>query len=167
MGGGDAFLDLTDPDLPFAGGVNYRCMPPAKRFREMHLLSGGEQTLAALALCFAVHAYQRPPVLIMDEIDAPLDSYNVQSVRRYLRRSSAGIKRAKVHHTDFGQSSINEAQPASNLDNHTVTQNPHENGHQIIVISLKDELFCWADSLIGICKEAELEQSATVTWDLS
>ena len=53
-------------------------MPPSKRFRDMHQLSGGEKTLAALALCFAVHHYQKPPFVILDEVDAPLDCFNVR-----------------------------------------------------------------------------------------
>eukprot|EP00392_Amoebophrya_sp_AT5.2_P009945 g9976.t1 len=85
--GGAAFLDIECPDAPFDGGIKYTTMPPAKRFRDMHLLSGGEKTLAALALCFAVHHYQKPPFIILDEVDAPLDSYNVKSVRRYLSRA--------------------------------------------------------------------------------
>ncbi|CAD7962806.1 unnamed protein product [Amoebophrya sp. A25] len=86
--GGSAFLDVENEDAPFEGGIKYTTMPPAKRFRDMHLLSGGEKTLAALALCFAVHHYQKPPFIILDEVDAPLDSYNVKSIRRYLSKSS-------------------------------------------------------------------------------
>jgi len=86
--GGRAYLDIEDPDAPFDAGVKYTTMPPAKRFRDMHLLSGGEKTLAALALVFAVHFYQKPPFMVLDEVDAPLDSYNVRSIRRYLQKAS-------------------------------------------------------------------------------
>ncbi|CAD7930033.1 unnamed protein product [Amoebophrya sp. A25] len=85
--GGRAFLDLENAEMPFEGGVKYTTMAPSKRFRDMSLLSGGEKTLAALALLFAVHAYQRPPFLLLDEVDAALDCYNVQSVRRFLQRA--------------------------------------------------------------------------------
>eukprot|EP00971_Amphidinium_carterae_P031118 612494-Amphidinium_carterae.1 len=63
-------------------------MPPGKRFRDMHLLSGGEKTLAAMALLFAVHAYQAPPFMIVDEIDAALDANNVQALANYVEQAS-------------------------------------------------------------------------------
>merc|ERR1719240_309068 len=85
--GGSAFLDLEDTEEPYNGGIKFTAMPPAKRFRDMQLLSGGEKTLAALALLFAVHAFQRPPFLILDEVDAALDQYNLHSVQRFLAKA--------------------------------------------------------------------------------
>eukprot|EP00747_Dinoflagellata_sp_TGD_P048121 gnl/TRDRNA2_/TRDRNA2_145422_c3_seq1.p1 gnl/TRDRNA2_/TRDRNA2_145422_c3~~gnl/TRDRNA2_/TRDRNA2_145422_c3_seq1.p1 ORF type:complete len:616 (+),score=174.23 gnl/TRDRNA2_/TRDRNA2_145422_c3_seq1:44-1849(+) len=82
--GGSAFLDLEDTEDPFNGGVKYTAMPPAKRFRDMHLLSGGEKTLAAMALLFAVHAYQKPPFMVLDEVDAALDANNVSALANYV-----------------------------------------------------------------------------------
>ena len=61
-------------------------MPPTKRFREMADLSGGEKTLAALALVFAVHSFRPSPFFVLDEIDAALDNTNVARVAGYLRR---------------------------------------------------------------------------------
>ena len=63
------------------GGIRYNAMPPSKRFNDMDKLSGGEKTVAALALMFAVHLYLPSPFYIMDEIDAALDNENVQKVR--------------------------------------------------------------------------------------
>mmetsp|Transcript_23018 Transcript_23018/g.66732 ORF Transcript_23018/g.66732 Transcript_23018/m.66732 type:complete len:1247 (+) Transcript_23018:117-3857(+) len=82
--GGAAYLDLEDTEDPFNGGVKFTAMPPAKRFRDMHLLSGGEKTLAAMALLFAVHAYQRPPFMVLDEVDAALDANNVRALADYV-----------------------------------------------------------------------------------
>jgi structural maintenance of chromosome 1 len=60
-------------------------MPPMKRFREMELLSGGEKTMVALALLFAIHSYKPAPFFILDEVDAALDNTNVLKLRRYLQ----------------------------------------------------------------------------------
>lgn len=85
--GGSAFLDLEDLEDPYNGGIKFTAMPPAKRFRDISLLSGGEKTLAAMALLFALQAFQRPPFLVLDEIDASLDMRNVQALARYLEHS--------------------------------------------------------------------------------
>ena len=61
-------------------------MPPMKRFREMELLSGGEKTVAALALLFAIHSYRPSPFFILDEVDAALDNTNVTKVAKYIRK---------------------------------------------------------------------------------
>ena len=79
-------LSLENPDEPFSSGLKYSVMPPTKRFREMADLSGGEKTLAALALVFAVHSFRPSPFFVLDEIDAALDNTNVARVAGYLRR---------------------------------------------------------------------------------
>jgi len=53
-------------------GTTYNCVAPGKRFRPMDNLSGGEKTVAALALIFAIHDYQPSPFFVLDEIDAAL-----------------------------------------------------------------------------------------------
>ena len=55
--GGVAYLSLEDSEEPYAAGIKYHAMPPMKRFRDMEQLSGGEKTIAALALLFAIHRY--------------------------------------------------------------------------------------------------------------
>eukprot|EP00931_Biecheleriopsis_adriatica_P056176 TRINITY_DN33289_c0_g1_i4.p1 TRINITY_DN33289_c0_g1~~TRINITY_DN33289_c0_g1_i4.p1 ORF type:complete len:1232 (+),score=357.23 TRINITY_DN33289_c0_g1_i4:101-3796(+) len=85
--GGSAYLDLEDTEDPFNGGIKFTAMPPAKRFRDMHLLSGGEKTLAAMALLFAVHAFQRPPLMVLDEVDAALDANNVRALSAYVEQA--------------------------------------------------------------------------------
>lgn len=82
--GGQAYLDTEDSELPFAAGLKYHAMPPLKRFRDIEHLSGGEKTIAALALLFAVHSYQPSPFFVLDEVDAALDSVNVARVAHYL-----------------------------------------------------------------------------------
>lgn len=53
--GGTAYLNLENEDDPFLHGIKYTAMPPTKRFRDMEQLSGGEKTVAALALLFSIH----------------------------------------------------------------------------------------------------------------
>ncbi|KAI3620731.1 hypothetical protein CBS9595_002698 [Malassezia furfur] len=70
--GGVAYLTLEDTDEPFVAGLRYHAMPPMKRFRDMDQLSGGEKTMAALALLFAIHTFQPAPFFVLDEVDAAL-----------------------------------------------------------------------------------------------
>ena len=78
--GGTAYLTLENPEEPYLEGIRYHAMPPMKRFRDMEQLSGGEKTMAALSLLFAVHSYHPSPFFVMDEIDAALDFQNVAKV---------------------------------------------------------------------------------------
>lgn len=55
--GGVAYLSLEDSEEPYTAGIKYHAMPPMKRFRDMEQLSGGEKTIAALALLFAIHRF--------------------------------------------------------------------------------------------------------------
>jgi len=72
--GGSAYLSLDDTEEPFKGGLKFNAMPPMKRFRDMEQLSGGEKTVAALSLLFAIHSYHPAPFFVMDEVDAALDN---------------------------------------------------------------------------------------------
>ncbi|ODV79922.1 structural maintenance of chromosome protein 1 [Suhomyces tanzawaensis NRRL Y-17324] len=84
--GGSAYLILEDEDSPYNSGIKYHAMPPMKRFRDMELLSGGEKTMAALALLFAIHSYQPSPFFVLDEVDAALDNSNVGKIANYIRK---------------------------------------------------------------------------------
>ncbi|KAI0078626.1 cohesin complex subunit psm1 [Panus rudis PR-1116 ss-1] len=83
--GGVAYLTLEDSEEPYTAGVKYHAMPPMKRFRDMEQLSGGEKTIAALALLFAIHSYQPSPFFVLDEVDAALDNTNVAKIANYIR----------------------------------------------------------------------------------
>ena len=61
-------------------------MAPGKRFQPMSNLSGGEKTIAALALLFAIHSYQPAPFFVLDEIDAALDNTNIGKVREIIKQ---------------------------------------------------------------------------------
>eukprot|EP01028_Stygiella_incarcerata_P001080 TRINITY_DN1169_c1_g4_i2.p1 TRINITY_DN1169_c1_g4~~TRINITY_DN1169_c1_g4_i2.p1 ORF type:complete len:590 (+),score=195.23 TRINITY_DN1169_c1_g4_i2:125-1894(+) len=89
ISGGTAFLGLEMPDEPYLGGVKYNCTPPGKR-ADSHLSarSGGERTMSALALLFALHSIHPSPFFVFDEVDAALDKVNVQKVARYIETLS-------------------------------------------------------------------------------
>lgn len=79
------YLDMEDSDEPYLDGIKYHAMPPLKRFRDMEHLSGGEKTMAALALLFAIHSYQPSPFFVLDEVDAALDNANVAKIAKYIK----------------------------------------------------------------------------------
>ncbi|WP_405404217.1 chromosome segregation SMC family protein [Paracoccus sp. Ld10] len=77
FGGGEARLVLVESDDPLDAGLEIMCQPPGKRLSTLSLLSGGEQTLTAMALIFAVFLANPAPICVLDEVDAPLDDANV------------------------------------------------------------------------------------------
>ncbi|KAF8936672.1 Structural maintenance of chromosomes protein 1 [Haplosporangium gracile] len=83
--GGTAYLSLEDTEEPYLDGIRYHAMPPLKRFRDMDQLSGGEKTMAALALLFAIHSFRPSPFFVLDEVDAALDNMNVARIGQYLQ----------------------------------------------------------------------------------
>ena len=76
FGGGHAYLELTGDDL-LTSGVTVMARPPGKRNSTIHLLSGGEKALTAVALVFAIFELNPAPFCLLDEVDAPLDDANV------------------------------------------------------------------------------------------
>ncbi|CAK9295634.1 unnamed protein product [Gordionus sp. m RMFG-2023] len=80
-----AFLGPENPEEPYLDGINYNCVAPGKRFRPMDNLSGGEKTIAALALLFGIHSYKPSPFFVLDEIDAALDNTNIGKVASYIK----------------------------------------------------------------------------------
>jgi chromosome segregation protein len=76
--GGQAELQLIESDDPLEAGLELVAQPPGKKPQTLTLLSGGEQALTALALIFAVFLTNPAPICVLDEVDAPLDDYNVE-----------------------------------------------------------------------------------------
>lgn len=121
-----------------------------KRFRDMEQLSGGEKTVAALALLFAIHrlvnvmcfvakkyvshhlvsSYQPAPFFVLDEVDAALDNVNVGKIANYIRQRASD---------EF----------------------------QFIVISLKGSLYERGNSLVGIYRDQDVNSSSSLTLDVS
>eukprot|EP01006_Ploeotia_vitrea_P021816 TRINITY_DN54231_c0_g1_i1.p1 TRINITY_DN54231_c0_g1~~TRINITY_DN54231_c0_g1_i1.p1 ORF type:complete len:613 (-),score=138.40 TRINITY_DN54231_c0_g1_i1:50-1726(-) len=82
--GGTALLSYENGEEPYAGGIKFTAQPPKKRVLDMEALSGGEKTMAALALLFSIQAVRPAPFFILDEVDAALDAENVIRVRNYI-----------------------------------------------------------------------------------
>ncbi|HEX6256240.1 MAG TPA: chromosome segregation protein SMC [Euzebyales bacterium] len=78
--GGEGRLVLTDPDELLTTGVDVQARPAGKRVSRLSLLSGGERSLVALALAFAIFAARPSPFYVLDEVEAALDDVNLQRV---------------------------------------------------------------------------------------
>ncbi|CAD7084109.1 unnamed protein product [Hermetia illucens] len=87
-----AYLGPDNPEEPYLDGINYNCVAPGKRFQPMSNLSGGEKTIAALALLFAIHSFQPAPFFVLDEIDAALDNTNIGKVASYIRENTTNLQ---------------------------------------------------------------------------
>lgn len=87
-----AYLGPDNPEEPYLDGINYNCVAPGKRFQPMSNLSGGEKTIAALALLFAIHSYHPSPFFVLDEIDAALDNTNIGKVASYIREKTENLQ---------------------------------------------------------------------------
>ena len=83
--GGHARLTLEDPENPLESAIEIEAQPPGKKLQNMNLLSGGEKTLTAIALMFAVLKSKPTPFCILDEIEAALDETNIDTVANYIR----------------------------------------------------------------------------------
>ena len=84
FGGGDAELKLTDQNNILETGVDIVALPPGKKLQHISLLSGGEKTLTAIALLFAILKIRPVPFCILDEVEAALDEVNVDNFGKYL-----------------------------------------------------------------------------------
>lgn len=83
--GGHARLTMEDPENPLESAIEIEAQPPGKKLQNMNLLSGGEKTLTAIALMFAVLKSKPTPFCILDEIEAALDETNIDTVATYIK----------------------------------------------------------------------------------
>ena len=97
FGGGRATLELTDDDL-LSTGVTIMAQPPGKRNSSIHLLSGGEKALTAIALVFSIFQLNPSPFCMLDEVDAPLDDANVERYARLVREMSDKVQFIYISH---------------------------------------------------------------------
>ena len=84
FGGGNAELKLTDPDNLLETGIDIVALPPGKKLQHISLLSGGEKTLTAISLLFAILKTRPVPFCLLDEVEAALDEVNVDNFGKFL-----------------------------------------------------------------------------------
>ena len=97
FGGGHASLELTDEDL-LTTGVAIMARPPGKKNSTIHLLSGGEKALTAIALVFSIFQLNPAPFCMLDEVDAPLDDANVGRYARLVKAMSEKVQFIYITH---------------------------------------------------------------------
>ena len=97
FGGGHAYLELTGDDL-LSTGITVMARPPGKRNSTIHLLSGGEKALTAVALVFAIFELNPAPFCMLDEVDAPLDDANVSRFCEIVREMSDKVQFVFITH---------------------------------------------------------------------
>jgi len=97
FGGGHAYLELTGEDL-LSAGVTVMARPPGKRNSTIHLLSGGEKALTAVALIFSIFELNPAPFCMLDEVDAPLDDANVERFCDIVRDMSDRVQFVVITH---------------------------------------------------------------------
>ena len=84
--GGQARLELTDPENILESGIEIHVQPPGKIIKNLSALSGGEKAFVAIALYFAILKLRPTPFCVLDEIEAALDDVNVARFAQYIRR---------------------------------------------------------------------------------
>ena len=97
FGGGHAYLEMTGEDL-LDTGVALMARPPGKRNSSIHLLSGGEKALTAIALVFSIFSLNPAPFCLLDEVDAPLDDANVMRYSELVKEMSRTVQFIYITH---------------------------------------------------------------------
>jgi len=107
FGGGHAYLELTGDDL-LQTGVAIMARPPGKKNSNIHLLSGGEKALTAVALVFGIFKLNPAPFCILDEVDAPLDDTNVGRFSELVKSMSDEVQFIFITHNKITMEIANQ-----------------------------------------------------------
>ncbi|WP_438950849.1 chromosome segregation protein SMC [Porticoccus sp.] len=107
FGGGHAYLELTGEDL-LDTGVTIMARPPGKKNTTIHLLSGGEKAMTAIALVFSIFELNPAPFCMLDEVDAPLDDANVGRYARMVEEMSARVQFIYISHNKIAMEMANQ-----------------------------------------------------------
>ncbi|MDH7944951.1 chromosome segregation protein SMC [Pseudohongiella sp. SYSU M77423] len=107
FGGGHAYLDMTGDDL-LDTGVAIMARPPGKRNSTIHLLSGGEKAMTAIALVFSIFRLNPSPFCMLDEVDAPLDDANVGRYSRLVKEMSDTVQFVFITHNKLTMETANQ-----------------------------------------------------------
>ncbi len=107
FGGGHAYLEMVGDDLLDAG-VALMARPPGKKNSSIHLLSGGEKALTAIAMVFAIFKLNPAPFCMLDEVDAPLDDANVGRYAAMLKEMSDQVQFIFISHNKISMEAANQ-----------------------------------------------------------
>lgn len=107
FGGGHAYLDMTGEDL-LDTGVAIMARPPGKRNSTIHLLSGGEKAMTAIALVFSIFRLNPSPFCMLDEVDAPLDDANVGRYANLVKEMSDSVQFIFITHNKLTMEMANQ-----------------------------------------------------------
>jgi chromosome segregation protein len=107
FGGGHAYLDMVGEDL-LDTGVAIMARPPGKKNSTIHLLSGGEKAMTAIALVFSIFQLNPSPFCMLDEVDAPLDDANVGRYAALVKEMSEVVQFIYITHNRLTMESANE-----------------------------------------------------------
>ncbi len=98
FGGGHAHLEMTGDDL-LTTGISIMAQPPGKRISSIHLMSGGEKALTAVAMVFAIFELNPAPFCMLDEVDAPLDEANIGRFCALVKKMSERVQFIFITHS--------------------------------------------------------------------
>src|SRR5690606_2551238 len=107
FGGGHAYLEMTGNDL-LETGIAIMARPPGKRNSTIHLLSGGEKAMTAIALVFSIFRLNPAPFCMLDEVDAPLDDANVGRYARLVQEMSQKVQFVCITHNKITMEAANQ-----------------------------------------------------------
>ena len=107
FGGGHAYLDMIGEDL-LDTGVTIMARPPGKRNSTIHLLSGGEKAMTAIALVFSIFHLNPSPFCMLDEVDAPLDDANISRYANLVKEMSGVIQFIFITHNRLTMETANQ-----------------------------------------------------------
>jgi len=107
FGGGHAYLEMTGNDL-LDTGVTLMARPPGKKNASIHLLSGGEKAMTAIAMVFAIFKLNPAPFCMLDEVDAPLDDANVGRYAAMVKEMSSEVQFIFITHNKISMEAANQ-----------------------------------------------------------
>ena len=107
FGGGHAYLEMTGDDL-LDTGVTLMARPPGKKNASIHLLSGGEKAMTAIAMVFAIFKLNPAPFCMLDEVDAPLDDANVGRYAAMVKEMSSEVQFIFITHNKISMEAANQ-----------------------------------------------------------
>ena len=152
-----AFLGPENPEEPYLEGINYNCVAPGKRFQPMSNLSGGEKTIAALALLFAIHSFQVATLNLILIFTFTLN--NPHSPHHHLHPLPHPTLTLTLQPAPFFVlDEIDAALDNTNIGKVASYIESQRDKMNIMVISLKEEFYSHADALVGITTDTNKMQ---------